>query len=181
MTLREWLPDTPRNRVALLLALASLVMFCIWNFMPHYNMRGHPQDGIVAMHLWPEVLSPDSYINAMRSKDPEDILGVIASLTVILTALICVLTIPLWRVIHASAFLRLPPAIMTLIGGLVIGWFLIDALMVDANSTHEMMYIALLLISLNMLATSAALFLMRHEPPRNPALAQYAPDASEKM
>jgi len=117
----------------------------------------------------------------MRSRDPDHILGIIACLTVIFSALISVLTIPLWRVIHASAFLRLPPAIMTLIGGVVIGRYFFKALFDNNDYTHESVIIVLLLISLNMLATAAALFLMKHEPPRNPVLDQYAPDASEKM
>jgi len=183
MTFREWLPETWRNRNALLLALASLVLFCGWNFMPYYDSRDASQEGVVAYHLWPEVVSPSSYTQAMKTKDPDAILGVLASLTVIFTALICVLTIPLWRVIHISAFLRLPPAIMTLIGGLVVGKFFVEA-MLEGNefyNPHPVMELSLLLICLNMFASSAALFLMKHEPPRNPVLDQYAPDASEKM
>lgn len=59
--MRDWLPITTRNRVALLLAFAGLVMFVVWNCLPNYEYPGDTDpDGIIAKSLWLEVvLSPD--------------------------------------------------------------------------------------------------------------------------
>jgi hypothetical protein len=165
----EWLPTTRGNRVALALALLSLVIFMVWNLLPYHDERDSVRDGVIAFHLWPEVFFYDSYTHAMRSKDPEAVLGVIANLTVTLTALMSILTIPLWRFLQASPFLRLPPAIITAAGGAVILRFIADA--AGQGDIHPNILLALLLIAFNMFAISAALFVMGREPVRNPVAA----------
>jgi hypothetical protein len=179
MTFQEWLPTTKGNRVALSLALLSLVIFVVWNLLPYYMMGDSAREGIMASQVWSQVFSHSYYTYAMSTKDPDAVLGVIANLTVTLTGLMSILTIPLWRFLQASPFLRLPPAMITLAGGAVIVWFITQA--TDKRDVHPTVLLALCLIGYNMFAVSASLFVMRREPVRNPVADQYAPEASEKL
>ncbi|QTN33011.1 hypothetical protein HZ994_12005 [Akkermansiaceae bacterium] len=160
MSFRDWLPITPRNRIALCLALASLVMFVAWNCLPYYEMEGVPSEGIVATAAWPEFFSPDNYVYVFQSPDIEGFLNVTASLGLILGGLVVLLTVPLWQILHASNYIRLPLAVLNLLGGAVISWHLFDSAM-DDPAPYWIITIALMALSL--FGVSAAFFLFRNE------------------
>ena len=157
MSLREWLPITTRNRVALGLAFAALVMFVVWNCLPNYEYGGATEpDGIVAMTLWPElVFSPDIYLMVFKEPNMEGFLVVASFMAMIQSALVTLAAMPFWKHLHASPYIRLPLAIVNLLGGAATLWLIIDA------SRH---WVApLILIALNMFALSAALFVFKNE------------------
>jgi hypothetical protein len=162
MSSKDWLPITTRNRVALLLASAGLVMFVVWNCLPDYEYPGATEpDGIVAMSLWPdEILSPDFYIMVLRDPDVEGFLVIAAFTALVQSAVVSLAAVVFWKALHASSYVRLPLAVVNLFGGGVVLWHLRDHGSED-NARH---WIAILsLMSLNMFALSAALFTFRNE------------------
>ena len=124
MSLREWLPITRRNRVALGLATVALVMFAVWNCLPWYEFANEPAKEIAAMAVWPYAFSPDDYIRTLKSPDIEGFLTIPTYLALILCGLINLTAVPCWKILHASSFIRIPLAFVNLIGGAVILWFL---------------------------------------------------------
>ncbi len=60
--IKDWLPITNRNRVALGFAFAALVMFLTWNFLFYNNRDEGWVAGMAAMKIWPQVFSPSSYV-----------------------------------------------------------------------------------------------------------------------
>jgi hypothetical protein len=166
MTFREWLPQTRRNRIALTVASLSLVSFVVWNFLPYHSSKNSPREGVVASGIWAEMFDYENYLLALRNPDVDDIFSLIASFMVILTGLLVVLTLPLWRFFESSALMRLPPAIMTLLGGIAVSKFAVES--VGDGYSHFVTVITLTLIALNMLLSSAALFLMEKEIPPHP-------------
>jgi hypothetical protein len=162
MSFLEWLPITRRNRVALLLAFAALVMFVVWNCLPNCEFAGDTEpDGIVATSLWPEeILSPVLYVQTFKAPDMDGFLAVAACMSLILNALVTLALIPFWKMLHASSFVRLPLAFVNLLGGAVIVWHLV------ANASEEPQpywYAILLLMAAGMFALSAALFVFKNE------------------
>jgi hypothetical protein len=159
MSFRDWLPITTRNRVALGLAAAALPLFVLWNCLPHYKYEygvATAPDGIVAMTLWPEIVfSPDSYLMVFKEPNMEGFLVVASFMAMIESALVTLAAMPFWKRLHASPYIRLPLAIVNLLGGAATLWLIIDA------SRH---WVApLILMALNMFALSAALFLFKNE------------------
>lgn len=156
--IREWLPITTRNRVALGLAALALVMFVLWNCLPHYKYEYDvvtEREGSIAMALWPDILSPDLYLMVRKDPDFQIFLVIAAFMSLIQSALVTLAAVPFWKHLHASPYIRLPLAIVNLLGGAVILWLITDA------SRH---WVApLILMALNMFALSAALFTFRNE------------------
>lgn len=161
MSLKDWLPITRRNRVALLFAFAALVMLVVWNCLPCYTYPDDTEpDGIMASFIWLRVLSADSYIRAFKSPHIEEFLGIAAQMALIQSAVVTFAVVPLWKLLHASAFVRLPLAFVNMIGGAIMVWFIIRY-----GSYDEIPYRFAFrsLVSLNMFTLSAALFIFRNE------------------
>jgi hypothetical protein len=166
MTFREWLPQTRRNRLALGFAALALILFVSWNLHPYRSYSGAPIEGTVAQNLWPEILDPSSYYYALRNPNLEDAMGCVASLAIILSALLSLSLIPLWRFFHSSRLLNLPPAILCLIGSGSLTWFL-------ARFSHQTVprewFVSVSLMALNLFCISLSLFAMKPEhPPATP-------------
>ncbi len=160
MSFRDWLPITGRNRVALGFAALALVMFVVWNGLPHYEYGETKPDGIVASFIWLEILSPDHYIRVFKSPDIDGFLDVAASMALIQSGLVTFAALPFWKLLHASAFVRLPLAFVNLIGGAIVVWFVIQY---DPDDAVPYVFAILSLIALNMFALSAALFTFNNE------------------
>jgi len=158
--IREWLPITARNRVALALAALALPLFVVWNCLPVYFLHDEPSVGIAAAVVWQEVISPDSYTYALRNREINDFLGIAANLALLQCGVLTLLAVPFWKLLHASPFIRLPLACVDLLGGAIVLWFIFDHHMEDPP---PYMVAILLLIGLNMFAISAALLTFRNE------------------
>jgi hypothetical protein len=161
MSFREWLPVTERNRVALLLAFAAFLVFVTWNCLPYYEYGESEPNGIVAMTIWHEgVLDPDHYMMVLKDPDVEGFLGIAANMALIQCGLVSLAVVPFWKHLHGSAYIRLPLAVVNLLGGGVVLWFL-----AQAGSDDDMRGIlaTLSLIALNMFALSAAMLVFKNE------------------
>lgn len=160
MSIKDWLPIRIQNRVALLLAFAGLVMFVVWNCLPVYHFHDEPPVGMAATVAWKEVFSPDSYLPTLKSPDIEGFLEIAAYLALMQSGFVTLAIVPLWKLLHASPFVRLPLAVVNLFGGAVVLWLLYDYAMEDQPPYS---FALLLLIALSMLAISGALFTFRNE------------------
>ncbi|MFM2197249.1 MAG: hypothetical protein RLZZ505_681 [Verrucomicrobiota bacterium] len=160
MSFKEWLPITGRNRVALGFAALSLVMFVVWNCLPHYEYGETEPDGIVASFTWLEILWPDHYIRVFKSPDIDGFLDIAASMALIQCGLVTFVALPFWKLLHASAFVRLPLAFVNLAGGAIVVWFVIQY---DPDDAVPYVFAILSLIALNMFALSASLFVFKNE------------------
>lgn len=154
--IKNWLPITVRNRVALGFAFAALVIFVTWNFLPD----PHGSEDIVAMELWSEVFSIYRYTDVFRNPNIEDFRIIAAFMSIIFNGLVIVAIVPFWRIFHASNYIKLPISILNLSGGLIMLSFVIEEI-TDRENLYETCIIAL--IALSMLALSAALFIFKNE------------------
>ena len=116
MYLREWLPKTDRNRVALAFALFSLVIFAIWNGIPVKDYRSGSIRGF-GMVFWPEVLSYEIYVVIFKTREVANFMALAAIIASFISSMMTLLTIPFWKFFHASRILRIPIATASLIGG----------------------------------------------------------------
>lgn len=160
MTFKEWLPITARNRFALGLAVLSLVMFVTWNCLPNYFYGGNEPAGMMASFVWPQVLSPYHYMRVLKSPDTNGFVEIAAYVTLVQSGLVTLAAIPFWKLLHASAFVRLPLAFVNLTGGAIVVWFVIQY---DPDDAVPYVFAILSLIALNMFALSAALFTFKNE------------------
>lgn len=162
MSFNHWLPITKRNRVALCLAALSLVMFVVWNCLPLSLLDddGGGSTGIIASAFWSAVFSPDVYLNAIRSPGLWEFLMVAACLATLSGGLVILLTIPLWEMLHASPYLKLPIAWLNLVGG--VAWCCLAifffALVREPGSGYMAFFMSLSLFSI-----SAAFFIFENE------------------
>jgi ABC-type glycerol-3-phosphate transport system permease component len=159
-SMKCWLPITVRNRVALGFAGVSLVMFLIWNFLPNYEYGETVPDGIMAMVVWPQMFDPDNYIRVIKSPDVDGYLNVAACLALIQSGLVILAILPLWKILHTSLYVRLPLALVNLVGGLVVSWFVLKY-GIDDKDLFEAAAVGL--IALSMLTVSAAMFIFKNE------------------
>ena len=161
MSFREWLPITARNRVALGLAFAGLLIFVIWNCLPYYEYGETEPNGIVAMTIWHEgVLNPNHYMMVLRSPDMEGFLSLAANMALVQCGLVSLALAPFWKHLHGSAYIRLPLAIVNLVGAGVVLWHLKE---LGSDDDIRGAVATLSLIALNMFALSAALFTFKNE------------------
>mgnify|MGYP007086428532 CR=1 FL=1 len=160
MSFHEWLPITRRNRVALGLTGLALALFLGWNCMPYFESEGDSSKEFVATLVWPEVFSPANYILAIRTPAIDGFLEVIAKLALLLSGLVILMGVPLWEILHASIYIRLPLALMNLLGGSVIAWYLFNLLLYE-NAPYMIATYALMMLSI--FAISAALFTFKNE------------------
>lgn len=158
MILREWLPITRRNRVALCLAALSLVMFLGWNFWP-VSYDGEPS-GNGASNTWPEVVSYRTYVYRRVGVDLEWFTVRCIFISLPLNALVSVLLIPLWKVLHASPMIRVPLAMLSLAGGIAAACYLFRLPGVPADSGWDWI---LSFMASSLLLNAAALLTFRNE------------------
>jgi hypothetical protein len=169
-SLKDWLPITKRNRVALGFAGLALVMFVIWNFLPFYEKDYttdvYPSEatyqGLVAMQVWPEMVDPDNYMSVFKSPDVDGFLSVAASVALLMNGLIVLTLVPLWKILHASIYLRLPIALVNLLGGAVVLKYSIESLIKEHNDA-PFQNLTLFLIALTMLTVFVSMMIFKNE------------------
>lgn len=161
MSFREWLPITTRNRVALGLAALALPLFVVWNCLPDYDYPFEAGPcGIIGMSLWrDQVFSPELYVMVFKDPDMEGFLIISAFMALIQNAIVTFAAVPFWKILHASPYIRLPLAIVNLLGGCVI----LRHFCINQGNTAPFLGSALLLMALGMFAVSASLFLFKNE------------------
>lgn len=160
MNFTDWLPITARNRVALALAGLALVVFVTWNLLPMYESAHEPPVGIIMQTVWPSVTSPSNYLNVLRSPDIDGFINIAASVALLQSGLVTLLAIPCWKLLHGSAYVRLPLAVANLLGGSVVVWGVIES---ASDDPPPFVLLALGLIALGMFTISAALFTFKNE------------------
>ncbi len=160
MSFSEWLPITIRNRVALGLAFAGLLVFVIWNFLPYYEYGETEPHGIVATSLWPEIVRPDLYIWVLRDRDLRGFLSIAACMALIQNALVTLASVPFWKLLHASSYIRLPLACVNFFGGTVWLWLFFKY---GHDDLHPKLVFIFSLKALSMFTLSAALFVFKNE------------------
>ncbi|MEP2776939.1 MAG: hypothetical protein ABJQ29_12150 [Luteolibacter sp.] len=146
--------------MALGLAGLALIVFVTWNFLPYYEYEETTSRARVMMVAWPEIFSPDIYIDLFESPDMDDFIDVSAFLSLIQNGILILLAVPLWKILHASGYVRLPLAILNLLGGGVILWMMYD---IGLDDPTPLWIETFLLISFGMFAISAALFTFKNE------------------
>lgn len=174
-TIRNWLPMTKRNRVALGFAFAALVMFVTWNFFPYYQVSEksyansymdspiYERDGFISMQIWPILVNPDYYLYAIKSPSIQGFLGMGAWVSILLNALVVVTLVPFWKIIHASKYLMFPLGAANFLGGSVVIWSMYDDYLKYPSSNAPYEVATLSLIALSMWALAAALFIFKNE------------------
>jgi hypothetical protein len=168
--IKDWLPITKRNRMALGIAGLALLMFVTWNFLPFYD-RDYTTDtyppkptyqGLVAIQVWPQMVDPDNYIMVFKSPDVDGFLSVAASVALLMNGLIVLTLVPLWKILHASIYLRLPIALVNLLGGAVVLKYSIESLIKEYNHA-PFQNLTLFLIALTMLMVSLSMLIFKNE------------------
>ncbi len=173
--IKDWLPITKRNRVALGFAVAALLMFVSWNFFPYYQVSEksyaksymdspiYERDGFISMQIWPNMVHPDSYLYAIKSPSIERFLGVAACVSLLLNAFVVLALVPFWKIIHVSKYLTIPLGSANFLGGSVVMWFLYDDCLKYPSSNAPYEVATLSMIALSMWALAAALFIFKNE------------------
>ena len=157
MRFKEWLPITPRNRLALVFAGFSLVVFVIWNCVPVSDPWGVLPNKMFGINFWVIVFSIDPYLYTFKNPSIESFMGVAAVISIVVSSVTTILIIPFWRFCHAATGISLTVAISTLLGGI-----LLLILLIDGGGSGSSA-VAAALIAVNMLLTSAALFIFDNE------------------
>jgi hypothetical protein len=162
--LKDWLPITVRNRVALGFAFAALVMFVTWNILPLRNsIIGYPT---ASFFLWPKAFSLNNYIHLLKSTSTASFLELAAYLTLLLNGLIVLVIIPFWRVFHVSGYIRVPLAVVNFTGSLINFRYAFFNYPKKADYSIDWSnpwFIVVILIGLSMLTLSVTLFLFKNE------------------
>lgn len=163
--LREWLPITTRNRVALALAFSGLVMFLVWNCLPYYEYGDIQPKGIVATSAWPSFFSPDVYLMVFKDPSIQGFFEIATYMAIIQNAFVNLAAVPFWKYLQASSYVRLPLGIVNFLGGAIMLWNLYR-LVISKPVIHDFQdsWITLVTLeTLNMFVISAALFIFRNE------------------
>lgn len=168
MMIREWLPITIRNRMALGFAFAALVMFVVWNLMPYYPMVDEPSEGLVLTGFWPRFFDIDLYLIGFRSPNVRFFMDITAITALFLNALFVLTVIPFWKILHASRYLTIPVAVVNFIGGTVIFWFVYDIGVNDApKPKYSLLVMSLIACTMYFLGLAMLVFknelVLRHE------------------
>jgi len=158
--IRNWLPITARNRVALGFAVAALVMFVTWNCFPSYEYGSRIYKGLVITEIWIDIVDPDFYLHVFRAPDMDGFLAVAACMTLLLNGIVVLAIVPFWKVLHSSNYLRIPLAVANFAGGSVVFWLISK---METEYLDPYRDATNLLIVLTMFALSAALFIFKNE------------------
>jgi multisubunit Na+/H+ antiporter MnhE subunit len=169
-TLKDWLPITKRNRVALGFAIAALVMFVMWNLLPAYEMTDGSfhelvRSGWFFQDLWPEVVDLNGFLDAFYSPSSDGFIDVFLSIAYLMNALTVLFLVPFWKFLHASRVIRVVIFIPNFLGALIkvkqeIEWHFVDHLVICTYPFHQ---IAQYLMIFCMLAVSGALLIFKNE------------------
>ncbi len=157
MTFQEWRPQTPRNRIALYIAFFSLLLTIAWHFTPVYRYEGKEMifERITVINPWPGIFR--SIIYNFDPFTPNNIPSLCVTFCfVFLVAMQCVL-IPFWRIFSQSKLLRSIPLVIFLIGSTICLYYFSTVYMISYNN------FPIYPITLNFLATSIALILLKNE------------------
>lgn len=165
--IKDWLPITVRNRVALGFAFAALVMFLTWNFLPNYEVRyvlssynNYARDGFIFMEAWPNIVDPYLIVSVIKSPDVDGFISLAASIALLMNGLIVLGLVPFWKILHASSYLKIPVAFVNIIGGGVMIKYFFESLKEEMPPYISM---ALLLIALSMFAVFLAMLIFKNE------------------
>jgi len=158
--MKDWLPITKRNRVALGYAFLSLVLFVVWNALPCYDYVEETSNGPIVTVIWAELTDPDYYLHVFRSPSVDGFLSIAASMAVLMNGLLVLAIVPFWKILHASNYVRIPVAAVNLAGGLVVFWFLIKE---NHSNPPPFMYAIFFLMASSMFALASAMLIFRNE------------------
>jgi hypothetical protein len=155
MQSNNFLPRTTRNRLAMVMAFASLILFITWNLIPCNYLVDDSFGRILWMEWLEEISSTPKAMNFRK---------VLAKIICILLPLLCVLSaiiIPTWKIWQSSALLRNIAATLMWIGFLI----LTANLIVHRGGPY---FKNILLVTLNFFTTTIALLLFKYESPDDP-------------
>lgn len=173
--IKDWLPITVRNRMALVFAVLALVLFVTWNFFPYYQVSDksytnsfmdspiYERVGFISMEIWPNMANLDLYLYVIKSPSIQGFLGLAAWVSLLLNAFVVLALVPLWKIIHASKYLTIPLGAANFLGGSVVLWFLYDDCLKSLSSNAPYEVATLSMIALSMWALAAALFIFKNE------------------
>ena len=156
MTFHDWLPNTRQNKIALCVAIFSLLLMIGWNLAPMYDdsRHGSINQGIVVAHLWLTIY--DMVMQVIRDYQPEHLSFLISCLCLVLLACLQFTIVPFWRIFSQSKMLRFIPIFICLLGFLYWGYMIIS---LDAAGEMYPLY----LITINFPTTCIALLLFTSE------------------
>lgn len=152
MSFQKWLPKNERNRFAFVLANISLILLIAWNLLP----ASEDTDGIFAIVFWPMITDPNNYIYIIKTKDLHGMMWIAAIFAIVLSSIMSLLLVPFWRIFHATPYLRIPIAAISIIGALTISSLLF------ADVSDELI-VSFALMALQMFTLSLALLTFDNE------------------
>ncbi len=153
--IKNWLPITKRNRVALGFAVLALVMFVTWNLLPYYQPGPESFKGVYMTRIWVIFVDLDFYPMIFTSP-----VFFAAYMVLLLNGLVALAIVPFWKILHFSNYLRIPLAVVNFAGGSIFLSIIFEE-GVDLNGPYR--FTAFLLVTLTMFALSAALFIFKNE------------------
>jgi hypothetical protein len=165
--LKNWLPITVRNRVALGFAFAALVMFVTWNLLPFYDYDydspdiSYIRDGVMFMQLWSKYFEPDYYMNMVGSHKISGFIEFSMVVSYLINSLLVLIFVPFWKVIHLTKYVTMPLGVSGLVSGCIWVFGYIHLTKIQNNAPY--MEMRFLLTSLSLFALSASLFIFKNE------------------
>jgi hypothetical protein len=174
-TIRNWLPMTKRNHVALGFAFAALAIFVTWNLFPYYHVSEksyansymdspiYERDGFIFIKIWPGIVHPDNYLYVIKSPSIRGFFGIAACVSLLLNAFVVMTLVPFWKVIHASKYLTIPLGVFNILGGSVVFRFLYEDFLKYRSPNAPYEIATHTMIALSMWALAAALFIFKNE------------------
>lgn len=165
--IKDWLPMTKRNRVALGFAFAALVMFVTWNLLPFYDYDydspdiSYIRDGVMFMQIWSKYYDPDYYTDMIRSGEISGLMKLSMVISYLINSLLVIFLIPFWKFVHLTKYVTIPLGISGFAGGCIWVFAYIHLTKIQNNAPY--MEMRFLLTSLSLLALSASLFIFKNE------------------
>ncbi len=160
--IKDWLPITKRNRVALGFALAALVIFVVWNLMPIYDFNATSSERRVFQVIWMHSFDFEYFRSVIASLNMDVLRVIFIRLAFMLNGLLVFTILPFWKIVHASGYLTVPLAVASAAGGLYFfSWGFYIVSYSPASVPHH--GLTLFLVSKSMLLSSAALLIFKNE------------------
>ena len=155
----SFFPRSTRNRIALMLGLLSLILFFTWNLMPNYEicMDVYEREGFVFQSLWPQVFT--DLVEGFQSPtmNEESVVSLLC-LLLILQVIVMLSILPGWKFWQSTLILRIIPAFMIIVCGLILTYFLLK------NIERPLpQVITLTIMDVNIFATALSLFFFKNE------------------
>lgn len=153
----SFFPRSKRNRIALWLALLSLVLFVAWNLMPNYQYNYEydilERKGYTFQKIWPDIIRIIMRLNNYSITSQQALLSLMCGL-VIFHAIVMISLIPAWKFWQSSSIVRIIPSVLiSFCGGI-----LIIFLMKIPGSIHEIIPISFMTASIFTTALSLLCF-----------------------